>query len=363
MSEIDPRAAWLIERRGFDKLAAPYTYAVHWYAQNEDDGWHWWTPVAADAKRFATRADAEQFPAYRMIASDPSISVTEHIIIDALSIQPAKLKAEPVGDAMVAVQREPLPAVIYGMSQWTDEHPADPELGYSDADMAELYAYIVGVPAPPLNASPIPEQAGVGVKGLGWVKNGRARDSVWTGELGGLRVFYSIEPEDRVFRLERGWMLSDYGRDDLGLFPTRDEAERAANNDWHRLIRSALIPASPTEPVEGEGWQAAPEDIAVMPETDVPQPVKFRTASEIEAARLARKAVPSSPPASGEHEEFVLVPRELTEAMWNAFFVARDDLFPKQMEVARRAGNGWKGMPVVVWAAMIAAAPNARDGR
>lgn len=55
----------------------------------------------------------------------------------------------PIPEGMVLVQREPPNSVIYGMSQWTDGHPADPELGYSDTDMMELYAYVVGAtPAP-----------------------------------------------------------------------------------------------------------------------------------------------------------------------------------------------------------------------
>ena len=140
------------------------------------------------------------------------------------------------------------------------------------------------------------------VKPLAWQENGKHHpDSVWTGELFGLRTYYAIEPEDRVFRLERGWFLSEAGRDDLGLFPTRAEAERHANDDW----QARLSPAIERQQVEG----------------------------------------------------FVLVPRDITEEMWSAFFKARDEIFPEQMERLRSQGRGWKGLPAVVWEAMIAASP------
>lgn len=68
--------AWLIERNNGDQ---PWS----WYAENEDDGWHWWTTTAHEAKRFASKAEAEGFSAYRMIASDPTIIITEHVFLRA----------------------------------------------------------------------------------------------------------------------------------------------------------------------------------------------------------------------------------------------------------------------------------------
>jgi hypothetical protein len=62
-------------------------------------------------------------------------------------------------------------------------------------------------------------------------------------------------------------------------------------------------------------------------------------------------AVVSEPAREG----WVLVPREPTEAMWNAFFEARDTIFPAQMKAKRAEGRGWDGLPAVVWNAMIAA--------
>jgi hypothetical protein len=70
--------AWLIERKDYAGYTGP-----HWYAENVDGGWHWWTPAASDAKRFASKAEAEAYPAYQMIASDPTISITEHVFLEA----------------------------------------------------------------------------------------------------------------------------------------------------------------------------------------------------------------------------------------------------------------------------------------
>lgn len=67
--------AWLIERNDDAVFQCP-----HWYHE-EPSGWHWWTPRAHEAKQFATRSDAEAFPAYRMISGDPSISLTEHVFM------------------------------------------------------------------------------------------------------------------------------------------------------------------------------------------------------------------------------------------------------------------------------------------
>lgn len=71
----------------------------------------------------------------------------EHRIDNAKA---AMIEAATVLDGLAS---EPSDQLIYAMSQWTDEHPADPELGYSDADMIELYKLITTPrdPAPALS--------------------------------------------------------------------------------------------------------------------------------------------------------------------------------------------------------------------
>ncbi|MER9665495.1 hypothetical protein [Mesorhizobium sp. M0203] len=86
--------AWLIERKfPADGLSAPET---RWYAENRL-GFHWWTPTAAMAKRFTSKADVEAFNAYLMIDTDPTISITEHVFFGSLSEAPAA----PVGEHQI----------------------------------------------------------------------------------------------------------------------------------------------------------------------------------------------------------------------------------------------------------------------
>ncbi|MER9768910.1 Lar family restriction alleviation protein [Mesorhizobium sp. M0189] len=80
--------AWLIERKDASLFQQP-----HWYYE-QPDGWHSWRPNAHEAKRFATKAEADAYPAYQMIASDPTISTTEHVFIGSLPEAPAA----PVGE-------------------------------------------------------------------------------------------------------------------------------------------------------------------------------------------------------------------------------------------------------------------------
>ncbi|MER8540305.1 hypothetical protein NKH17_12700 [Mesorhizobium sp. M1334] len=78
--------AWLIERKfPADGLSTPET---RWYAENRL-GFHWWTPTAAMAKRFTSKADVEAFNAYLMIDTDPTISITEHVFFGSLPEAPA----------------------------------------------------------------------------------------------------------------------------------------------------------------------------------------------------------------------------------------------------------------------------------
>lgn len=84
---------WLIERKNLGPR-------LFWYIE-DSTGWHDWTPVAADAKRFATRDEAEAFPAYRLIAKDPAISLTEHVFVNASLVSPPKAAGERVTEIMV----------------------------------------------------------------------------------------------------------------------------------------------------------------------------------------------------------------------------------------------------------------------
>jgi hypothetical protein len=83
------RVAWLIERKTAD--------GARWYVEDER-GRHDWTPDANFATSFATKAEAEDFPSYRMIAADPDISITEHVFIGApqpSAALPGKLNRRP----------------------------------------------------------------------------------------------------------------------------------------------------------------------------------------------------------------------------------------------------------------------------
>ncbi len=73
---------WLIERN--DLEVKPLWYWDDPYKP----GWHDWTRVAADARRFASKEEAEAFEPYRMIASDPNITVTEHVFLAHPQITP-----------------------------------------------------------------------------------------------------------------------------------------------------------------------------------------------------------------------------------------------------------------------------------
>ena len=55
-------------------------------------------------------------------------------------------------------------------------------------------------------------------------------------------------------------------------------------------------------------------------------------------------------------EGYVIVPREPTEGMCQAYFNARDNTWPNQRELAKQQGEGWLSMPAWIWAAMISKA-------
>lgn len=45
----------------------------------------------------------------------------------------------------------------------------------------------------------------------------------------------------------------------------------------------------------------------------------------------------------------VLMPAQITEELQEAFFRAKDVLFPTQRDMAQSEGHGWKSLPAVVW--------------
>ena len=66
---------WLIENNGLEVRPM-------WFGEDPyKAGWHIWTDKAHRAKRFPTKEAAEAFQPYRMIASDPKISITEHVFL------------------------------------------------------------------------------------------------------------------------------------------------------------------------------------------------------------------------------------------------------------------------------------------
>lgn len=218
--------------------------------------------------------------------------------IDVLSIQPAKLKAEPV-DEIHESRCE-----YCGDLNWQGpSNNCRVSSGHSwQSTGRTLFVY----------ASPIPEQAGVGVKGLDF-------------EL------------DNLFRA--------YDHSDI---PTHFHSHAPVCDAMAALrrARAALIPASPTEPVEGDvAYLMSVIDAAIedgfSPDEDGP------LLDEIRAS-----IAPSSPPASGEREGFVSVPREPTLAMSIA----------GEAEYQRKGLGLWSDFHAI-YRAMIAAAPNARDGR
>lgn len=108
----------------------------------------------------------------------------------------------------------------------------------------------------PLYTAPQPAQ--VAVKPLVWKPNlEHEPEHLWTGEIA-LGLYYTIDSESRVYRLRRGRFLSEYGPDDLGLFPTLDAAKAAAQVDCASCISPALAPS----PADG-AVEAHPDDAAI----------------------------------------------------------------------------------------------------
>ncbi|TIM07563.1 hypothetical protein [Mesorhizobium sp.] len=105
-AEAARHVAWLIERKDASLFQKP-----HWYTENPD-GWHSWRTDAATAKRFASKAEAEAFSAYRMIASDPTISITEHVF---LASPPAPDKCA-VTEAMVEIAAKAMDDAEFGFT-------------------------------------------------------------------------------------------------------------------------------------------------------------------------------------------------------------------------------------------------------
>lgn len=148
------QVAWLIEHKGYAGSTLP-----HWYAENEDAitvhaslatdagvarRWHWWTPTASEAKRFASKAEAEAFPPYQMIASDPAISVTEHVFLasppspdkGAVTEAMVEIAAKAMDDAEFGFSLM-LTRLVDGVSTYTLTYSdGSPQLEFEDTDRA-----------------------------------------------------------------------------------------------------------------------------------------------------------------------------------------------------------------------------------
>jgi hypothetical protein len=78
-----------------------------------------------------------------------------------------------------------------------------------------------------------------------------------------------------------------------------------------------------------------------------------------DAACAALRALAATDPGLAAYlrGEAMIVPKEATEEMWQAFFVAKNETFPKQRDAARAKRDGWQGLPAVIWSALLAASP------
>ena len=111
--------------------------------------------------------------------------------------------------------------------------------------------------------NPSPQEAAPGAVGvtLTWAKNGAAEGSVWA-DLSELGFAYLIEPASRVFSLERKLFLSEYGPDDLGMYPTLEAAKEFALSDLRQRLApflTTLLPSGQNEtggevPREDKGY-------------------------------------------------------------------------------------------------------------
>ncbi|RWQ35819.1 MAG: hypothetical protein EOS20_17245 [Mesorhizobium sp.] len=97
--------AWLIERNDNPSFMKPV-----WFAENSI-GIHRWTPIASLATRFASKAEAEEHPDYKLIATDPTISITKYVFL-----APALATATEAAPDMVEVPREPTEAMMEAVS-------------------------------------------------------------------------------------------------------------------------------------------------------------------------------------------------------------------------------------------------------
>lgn len=91
-----------------------------------------------------------------------------------------------------------------------------------------------------------------GIKPLEWEQNcSQDENSLWV-KVDEINRSYTIEPESNVFVLTTRVWLSEYGDDAMGLYPTLDAAKAAAQADFDRRIRSALLPAPTSSASAGD---------------------------------------------------------------------------------------------------------------
>lgn len=78
------------------------------------------------------------------------------------------------------------------------------------------------------------------VKALEWKPNSNSDpESIWTGEIA-FGVYYTIEPDGRIFRLQRGQFFSEDSDDNMGFWPSSQAARDAAQVDWNANLAPAL---------------------------------------------------------------------------------------------------------------------------
>jgi hypothetical protein len=88
------------------------------------------------------------------------------------------------------------------------------------------------------------------IKPLQWVPNSQTvENSLWV-SVEPLGRHYTIEPESHVFRVETQLVMSEYGADALGLYPTLDAAKAAAQADLERRVSPLIEVAALTRNAE-----------------------------------------------------------------------------------------------------------------
>lgn len=161
---IDDEVFWLIERSNLGPR--PFWYVEDPYRPD----WHSWTPVAVDAMRFSSKAAAEAFPAYQMIAIDPAISITEHVFLR--SVRKEREEGDlwpddpaPIADKAVDHVFKDL-AKALGLETWTQQDGSETWEGDVWATMMGILNDAGVIDPETGERAPASPAVTVGVKGL-----------------------------------------------------------------------------------------------------------------------------------------------------------------------------------------------------